>query len=520
MSQTTETIEQELQVEFESMLSYVKGSGKATADEVERGIFRRLLNFGARLMVLFFALRTAAAGRNEHQLANGERLPYRVEHRRQYFSIFGKLAFWRPYFYRAGVGGDSPLDEELALGSDCYSDLVRELVGYLGVDSTYAKVANCFAHLLGLELSTQAISDVVAEDAVDVEAFYAQQPAPAPASEAPILVIQADGKGVPMVRNTPAEPKVRLGKGDKQNQKKEALVTGIYTIAPAVRTPASVVDNLFHPKADPANSPTSAPLRAGPQTKRLWATMDGKDAALKRLAQQVAGRDGAHIQQRVALCDGAEALQERILAQFPTFSLVLDFIHANERLWAVANSLFGETSPKRTPWVETHTLDMLSGRVPQLISELRQLATIPDIAIGLQTVLTKTANYFERNLDYMHYDRYLANGWPIASGVIEGACRHLVKDRCELSGMRWTKDGVENLLRLRAVVENGDWSDYRRFSQKQRHLRLYGVPCSAQHSPENQALADSIPVHLPFAHTFIMPTLISKRTSELQIRAA
>jgi hypothetical protein len=519
MSQTTETIEQELQGEFESMLSYVKGSGKATADEVERGIFRRLLNFGARLMLLFFALRTAAAGRSEHQLANGQTLPYRVEHRRQYFSIFGKLAFWRPYFYRQGVGGDSPLDEELALGSDCYSDLVRELVGYLGVDSTYAKVANCFAHLLGLELSTQAISDVVAEDAVDVEAFYAQQPAPAPASEAPILVIQADGKGVPMVRNTQAEPKVRLGKGDKQNQKKEAIVTGVYTIAPAVRTPASVVDNLFHPKADPADSPASAPVRSGPQNKRLWATMDGKDAALKRLAQQVAGREGTHIQQRVALCDGAEALQERLLKRFPTFSLVLDFIHADERLWAVANSLFGETSPKRTPWVETHTLDMLSGRVPQLISELRQLATIPDIATGLHAVLTKTANYFERNLDYMHYDHYLANGWPIASGVIEGACRHLVKDRCELSGMRWTIDGVENLLCLRAVAENGDWSDYRRFSQKQRHLRLYGVPYSAQHSPENQALADSIPTHLPPGYAFIMPTLITKRTSVPQLRA-
>ena len=98
----------------------------------------------------------------------------------------------------------------MALGTDCYSDLVRELIEYLGVGSTYAKVADCFARILGLELSTQAISDLVAEDAGDGEAFYAQQAPPAIASEAEILVVQADGKDVPIVRTTAAEPKVRL----------------------------------------------------------------------------------------------------------------------------------------------------------------------------------------------------------------------------------------------------------------------------------------------------------------------
>jgi hypothetical protein len=298
MSHNTDAIVHELHVEFESMLNYVKDSQTATADQVERGLFRRLLSLGARLMLLFFALRTAAAPRGEHRLANGETLPYWAEHRRHYFSIFGKLAFWRPYFYRQGVGGRSPLDQELALGADCYSDLVRDLVEYLGVGSTYAKVADCFARILGLELSTQAISDMVAEDARDVEAFYAQQPPPPLTGEAALLIIQADGKGVPMVRATSAEPKVRLGKGDKHSRKKEAVVTGLYTIAPQPRTPAAVVASLFHPERTPV---TPLPPRAGPQHKRLWATMAGKDAAFERLARQVTRREGPHIQQRVAL---------------------------------------------------------------------------------------------------------------------------------------------------------------------------------------------------------------------------
>jgi len=322
----------------------------------------------------------------------------------------------------------------------------------------------------------------VAEDAGDVEAFYAQQAAPAPASEAALLVIQADGKGVPIVRAAPAEPKVRLGKGDKPNRKKEAVVTGLYTIAPHPRTPAEVIASLFHPARTPG---TPLIVRTGPQNKRLWATLAGKDAALARLAQQAAPRDGPHIQHRVALTDGVEALQERVQQYCPTFTLVLDFIHADEKLWDVANSLFGETAAERMPWVERHSLDLLSGGVSQVITELRRLVSLTTTTPTQQTVLTQVANYFERNTAYMRYDQYLVHGWPIASGVIEGACRHLVKDRCELSGMRWTTTGVENLLRLRAVAENGDWEAYRRFGQQQRQQRLYGVPGPAPALPEN-----------------------------------
>ena len=391
--------------------------------------------------------------------------------------------------------------------------MLRELAEYLGVGNPYAKVADCFAHLLGLEVSTQAISDMVAEDACDVAAFYTQLPAPRPASEAAILVIQADGKGVPMVRETPAEPKVRLGKGDKHSRKKEAVVTGLYTIAPQPRTPAEVVASLFHPSADPA---PPAQKRPGPQHKQLWATLDGKDAALDRLVLQVTRREGPHIQQRVALTDGAEALQDRVQQRFAAFSLVLDFIHADEKLWDVANSLFGETSAQRTPWVEAQTLDLLSGRGPQVIGELRRLADAAETTNNQRTILTQVANYYERNAPYLHYDQYLADGWPIASGVIEGACRHLVKDRCELSGMRWTKQGVENLLGLRAVAENGDWAAYQRFHQHQRHQRLYGVPLPAQDTLEDQALSrPEPPAQTPSPpHVFMMPIIVTRRTAQ------
>ena len=289
-----------------------------------------------------------------------------------------------------------------------------------------------------------------------------------------------------MVRETPVTPKARLGKGDKRSKKKEAIVTSSYTIDPYPRTPEAVVASFFDQEASPL---PSSHMRSQPQNKQIWATLAGKDAALARLATQVAKRDGAHIQHRVALTDGCEALQQRMQKYLPDFTLVLDFVHASEYLWKAANALFGEQSPQRNPWVEQQSLQILSGHTDQVIAVLQSLAHKPRRSQTQRKALTSAANYFQRNRPYMNYDYYLAQGWPIASGVIEGACRHLVKDRCELSGMRWTHEGVENLLRLRAVAENGNWDDYHQFRKQQRHLRLYGSPHPNLLDPEQQALA-------------------------------
>lgn len=290
-----------------------------------------------------------------------------------------------------------------------------------------------------------------------------------------------------MVLETPAEPKVRLGKGEKRGRKKEAIVTTVYTIDSAPRTPEQVVASFFYQDQGSA-ARKAASKRPKPQNKHIWATLDGKDTALARLAKQVAPRQGSHILHKVALCDGCEALQSRIETQFPDFNLILDFIHANEYLWKVGNSLLGETNEQRTEWVANQTLQMLSGHTEQIIAEFRSLAQDAQSTAAQRKQLTKTANYFERNLPYMDYPTYLAKGWPIASGVIEGACRHFVKDRFELSGMRWTQEGAENLLHLRAVAENGDWDAYHDYRKRQRHDRLYNIPFPSQGSPEAQAL--------------------------------
>ena len=468
MTSNSQAIIQDIRADFEKVLEYVTGeeARKATADTTERGLFKMLIEMGLKLLTLFFEMRSQNATRENLILADGRVVRYHRDTPRRYVSIFGKLHFARPYFYCRGQGGQAPLDADLSLGEDCYSDLVREVHDYLSVQGVYHKACEIVGRLLGLTLSTRALQSNVAEDAREVSTYYEQKPAPVPESEAAILVVQADGKGVPLILEKAQPDKVRLGKGEKHGRKKEAIVTSVYSIAPASRTPEQVVASYY--------DQTSLSKPAQPQNKRLWATLDGKDAALSRLTIQVHLRTGQHIQHKIALCDGCPSLQARLTHYFSDFIQILDFIHANEYLWKVANALFGETDERRVDWMKQHTLQLLSGKTKRLIAEFRKLAKQPKTRKTARTQLLTTANYFERNLPFMDYPTYLAHGYPIASGVIEGACRHLVKDRCELSGMRWSQSGAENLLRLRSVAENNDWEDYHVYRKQQRHLRLYG----------------------------------------------
>jgi len=487
---------QDVRAEFEHLLDFVTGEEARTAkaDNIERGLFKMLLSLGAKLLQLFFVIRSQNCSRQPVQSKSGEELAYHRDSERVYFSIFNKVFIERPYFYKQGIGAQIPLDAELGLGDDSYSDLLREITDYLAVYHTYGgKDAGFLERLFGYSLSTRVVQQNIAEDAESVEAYYAQKTPPSPESEAEILVIQADGKGVPMVLEADevADGQVRLGKGQKHGHKKEAIVTTVYTIPAAPRTPSVVIASFFK-----ENQPEMRLQKVSkPQNKHLWATLDGKDVALARLSIQVAQREGAHIQHRVALCDGCEALQSRIGLQFQGFILILDFVHANEYLWDAANSLLGETSEQRLVWVKSRTLQILSGQTQQVITELRRVAKTKKTKVAQKNQLNKTANYFERNLPYMDYQTYLSNGYPIATGVIEGACRHFVKDRFELSGMRWLQTGAENLLRLRAVAENEDWDGYFAYRREQRQLRLYGKSLPNPQPIEAQAI-NAQTVHL------------------------
>lgn len=470
MSTNSQEIVQQVRTEFEALITNMILSTPQqalTADTMERNLWKCMLQLGRGLIAAFLVHRAEEVAPPNVTHNEAAPLPYHDQVERSYHCVFGKIRFARRYYYRPGQGA-FPADADLNLPTNACSDMVREWQERLGAYLPYTEANSILESFLGHAFSNRALQEALEQDAEQVLAFYEQADPHLPDPNATILVVQADGKGVPLVKQGALHAPVRPGKGAKPG-KKEAVVTSVYTLVPAPRTPESVVTSLFHPEIQ-----TSPLPRSGPHNKWLWATLEGKSAALAVTAEQVRRREGTHLRTRVALTDGAEALQSRVLTQFPDFTLVLDFIHADEYLWKAANALLGETDEQRAAWVEARTLQMLCGQSTAVITDLNVLAARQETSKTARQVLISVAGYYERNQAYMHYDRYLAAGWPIASGVIEGACRHLVKDRCELSGMRWTQAGAEALLRLRSVAENGDWESFHAYCRRQRQLRVYG----------------------------------------------
>ena len=472
MAPNTETIVPQLRRDFEALVEYVTGPESAKHDvySVELRLFRQLLALGAGLLKLFF--RTRAALRPEPP-PSSEGTPMRYHSRRsvRYISIFGELWVARHYFTAAGQAGAAPLDAELSLPETAYSDLLRDWGAYGDTEQAYRETQLLLERMLGLTLSVATLEQQALRSAADVDVFYAQARAPVPPTDsASILVVQADGKGVPMT-TTRLEQPVRLGKGQKRGTKKEAVVTCLYSVAPYMRTAEEVAAALLH-----EGDPKAARSRPKPIGKEQHATLAGKATACRNLAERAAQRDGVHIQHRVALTDGAEALQDQVQGHFPGYTLILDILHATEYLWDAANALLGESNPKRTNWLRPKLVQLLEGKTAEVIRSLQAEAAASTCSLSQRKALERTIGYYRRNQPFMHYNHYLAQGWPIGTGVVEGACGHLVKDRLEKAGMRWTVEGAQAILDLRAVRLNGDWEAYWHFHRQQQHQRLYSTP--------------------------------------------
>jgi hypothetical protein len=476
--------------QYRGLLAYVTGAETRTAGayEVELRVFRGVLALGRTLLRVFFETRAVERPAGPVLGTTGTELAYHDRRPVTYLSVFGKIVFRRHAFVAAGQAVVCPLDAELSLPARCSSDLLREWSGFGSADGSYREVAGFLERILGWPLSVQALETAAREDAVDVAAFY-ERPIEAGAAvveAATILVAQADGKGVPVVQPAPAERPARRGKGAPPNRMREAVVTALYTIQPYQRTAEAVAAALLREPDRPTADPRPRPIH-----QELRATLDGKAVALARLAARAQQREGPQIRDRVALTDGAPALQEQVRAALPAYPLVLDIIHAVEYLWAAANALLGERHPERTAWVRGHLLALLRGRLADVLAALEAEAADRPLSAAQRQAVATTLRYYRANAAFMRYDQYLARGWPIGTGVVEGACGHLVKDRMEQAGMRWTKDGAHAILDLRAIRLCGHWDAYWAFHRQRQHQRRDGPSATPSAPPEALALASA-----------------------------
>ncbi len=428
------------------------------AHEAEAEIWHRVLQLGRQALGLLFHLVGSGDVGETAALPDGQEVR-RLEglHTRVYQSVFGRFEVERTvYGSREGQKIEYvPFDTELQLPESDFSYLLQDWCQGLAVEQAYRRVPDTMRRILDIKPPVDSLERMNQKMAQRVREFRESRPAPEPEDEGVLCVVSADGKGIPLRRPSPEVP-IEAHDRDQApntNRKKMAVVGVVYTIDPFVRTPEEIADSLFR---DPDKEAPSA-KRPEPQHKRLWASLpqdqDGEpvsatDETFGWLAQELARRNPESQKPTVLLMDGQKSLWETAQRDLPGGEPIeiLDLLHATPRIWETAGLFYLRDSQLAWDFVYDRVLRIVRGEVRSVIAGLRQMGTKRKLRGKKREKLAKICNYLQNNAHRMRYDVYLAAGYPIASGVIEGACRHFVKDRMERSGMRWTLKSAQAML--------------------------------------------------------------------------
>src|SRR5208283_388163 len=451
------------------------------AHKVEEGLWDLMLRAGNRGMQALFDSHGTGDRGPTLTLHNGEEVNRLTKlHMRQYVSIFGRFDLKRvAYGTRESQAiAFVPLDNRLQLPESDFSYLLQDWDQELAVEQPFAKVNQTIERMLRLKQHTDSLEGMNQQMAQDTAGFRESLPAPPPAEEGQFVVVTADCKGV-VIRGQ-GTPTVCGGErpGSKRaNQKRMAAVGAVYTIDPYVRTADEVVAALFR------DANYTPPPRPQPCHKHVWAILpQGQEKANSSidlvydwLLSQSLLRNPKGRQPTVHLCDGQEALWQARDEYLPDKNAVdiLDLLHVTPRLWQAAKLFHGERSPLVVPFVRQRVTQVLQGKVETVVRGLRRLAVEQKLNAAKRKSLARICRYLHKNRHRTRYHEYLANGYPIASGVIEGACRHLVKDRMERAGMHWTIPGAQAMLDVRSVFISGQWEAFQAYRIEREVQRLY-----------------------------------------------
>jgi len=400
-------------------------------------------------------------------------------HDHRLVTVFGELAISRTVYGTRETQKHElvPLDARLGLPAGEFSPLLEDWSQSMCVENAYGKSRGLLERMLGFQLTVRGLEHMNVQMSEAVPSFHEIESVPPPKEEGAILVATADGKGVPMRRDASEEPEreqKRRTKGQKKNKKRQACVGAVYTIDPFRRTPEDIIDEIRrHRRGEQRPSPCHKHVRAELTRWIDGVEVNGKDLTFAWLAQEASVRNPKGTRPLVCIMDGDRALwsmQEHYLADAIG---ILDLFHVLERLWTAAHCFHGEGSDEAEAFVEDRLLRILKGDVGYVIGGLKQMMTKHRLRGSRGERLQSVITYFRNNRKYMKYDEYLKAGYPIGSGVAEGACRHLVKDRMELTGMRWRVEGAQAMLNLRAVHLNDQWDDFNRHRINEEQRRLY-----------------------------------------------
>jgi hypothetical protein len=398
---------------------------------------------------------------------------------------FGEVNVARRGYGARGLESVFPLDAELNLPPDKPSHGLREVLIEEVVRGSFDESVAHLDRSGGGRMAKRQAEELTVGLSQDFDAFYAQPLAPSQEAgdEYKLLVISADGKGIVMhpsglreatrraLEQERHKQQTRLSPGEKKDRKRMATVVSVYEVDPYPRTAEQILD----PEQKPYGK------RPQPTNKRTWArVVDDQGAVIEQGFAEAVRRDPDQRMRWVVLIDGNEDLLRQVYAAARRYKVetivVQDFVHVLEYLWKAGHALYPEAGEEREGWVLDRAQAVLEGRAQDVAVGLRRAATRKQLSQSQREPVDKAANYIDNNQLRLRYDLALAQGLPIATGVIEGACRHLVKDRMDITGARWGLDQAEAILKLRSLKISGDLAAYLAFHFEQEHQHNYPGP--------------------------------------------
>jgi len=462
-----------------------KESDQMTLSEIEVLLRKKLQEIGRELI----EEKMKIVGKQESEApvkgSDGADRPRKKLLERKVETTFGEVSFERWGYGAPGVETLFPADGHLNLAPEKYTHEVGRLVSEDVTKTSYDEALETLSERTAAEVPKRQGTELTRRAAADFIDFYEEIGGKAtevpPEESGPLVVLSTDAKGVVMrpdglreATKKAAEKenhklKKRLSRGEKKNRKRMAQVASVYTIQPHVRTAEDVVG--CEPSA--ADKEQKPPR---PENKRVWASVEREpEEVIDEIFKEAQARDSHHEKRWVALVDGnktqLELLKKGALTYGVTLTIVLDLIHVLEYLWKAARCFYDEASPEAEGFVTDRLLRVLEGQSSQVAKGMRKMATDRSLSEKERKPVDTCADYLLKYKDYLCYDRYLAEGLPIATGVIEGACRYLVKDRMDITGARWGLSGAEAVLRLRSLRASGDFQEYWKYHEKMEQQR-------------------------------------------------
>jgi hypothetical protein len=408
---------------------------------------------------------------------------------------FGQVSVSRIAYRSPGRPNVHPLDAALNLPEEKHSHGLRKLTAVETARGSMEDAQAAVARATGVKIGKRQLEDMARRAAAHAEAFYLQRVIE-PAPQGWPLILTFDGKGIVMLPGAlrpataraaaSAEGKLatRLSPGEKNGRKRMCEVAGVYDAAPAPRTPEEVISTPAQKrkkKAQAGQRKKKGKPRE-PQARNKWLTASVTDdipAVIAAAFDEAERRDPGHQREWVVLIDGNNTQIDAVTAEAArrgvTITIIIDFVHVIEYCWKAAWSFFDKGEPAAEEWVAAQARKILHGNAGQVAAGIRRRATAYGYTGPERAGADECARYLQNKQDYLDYATALAKGQPIATGIIEGACRHIVKDRMDITGARWSLEGAEAILKLRALIANGDFDAYWRYHLRQEHKRIHHV---------------------------------------------